>query len=200
MVCLECTGLLRGVGMTFRKQMTTSESGKMKIQVIRDHLDIVKLQEKMNDIVFDYLDTSNNYQKAMRELDPLYTQVTTFYKAYITERAGEIPSSNTYWHLFIDCCAKLCYFLASSTYYSSNELQKTPEKVEQLLTVAALSLPSIEQEENEQLLLEIFSLYSEVVEDEEKITSLRHAVLEQKGAVKQCLQQFKLFVDNEITG
>lgn len=196
---MECTGLLRGVGMTFRKQMRTSESGKMEIQVIRDHLDIVKLQEKMNNIVFDYLDTSNNYPKAMRELNPLYTQVTTFYKNYVDERAGEIPSANTYWHLFIDCCAKLCYFLAASTYYSSNALQKTPEKVEQLLTIAAFSLPSIEQEENEQLLLAIFTLYSEVVEDEEKTTSLRNVVLEQKGAVKQCLQQFKLFVDKEIT-
>jgi len=42
----------------------------MEIQVIRDHLDIVKLQEKMNAIVFDYLDTSNNYTKAMRSLTP----------------------------------------------------------------------------------------------------------------------------------
>lgn len=52
----------------------------MEIQVIRDHLDIVKLQEKMNAIVFDYLDTSNNYPKAMRGLNPLYSQVTTYYK------------------------------------------------------------------------------------------------------------------------
>lgn len=177
--------------------MRTWESGKVEIQVIRDHLDIVKLQEKMNTIVFDYLDTSNNYPKAMRELNPLYTQVTTFYKEYVDSKAGELPGANTYWHLFIDCSAKLCYFLAESMYYSSNELQKTPEKVEQLLTIAAFSLPSIEQEENEQLLLAIFALYSEVVEDEEKIASLRNAVLEQKGAVKQCLQQFKLFVDNE---
>lgn len=179
--------------------MRTSESGKMEIQVIRDHLDIVKLQQKMNDIVFDYLDTSNNYPKAMRGLNPLYTQVTTYYKEYLDNRAGELPSANTYWHLFIDCCAKLCYFLAVSTYYSSNELQKTPEKVEQLLTIAAYSLPSIDQEENEQLLSAIFALYSEVVKDEEKTVSLRNAVHEQKGAVKQCMQQFKLFVEHEFT-
>ena len=60
----------------------------MEIQVIRDHLDIVKLQEKMNAIVFDYLDTSNNYPKAMRELNPLYIQVTTYYKEYVNQRAG----------------------------------------------------------------------------------------------------------------
>ena len=194
-----CEELLRGVGITFRKQMTTWESGKMEIQVIRDHLDIVKLQEKMNDIVFDYLDTSNNYPKAVRELNPLYTQVITFYKEYLDNRAGELPSANTYWHLYIDCCAKLCYFLAASTYYSSNELQKTPEKVEQLLTVAAYSLPSIDQEDNEQLLSAIFELYREVVGNEEQTASLRNAVLEQKGAVKQCLQQFKAFVDKEFT-
>lgn len=180
-------------------ELTTWESEKMEIQVIRDHLDIVKLQKKMDDIVFDYLDTSNNYPKAMRELNPLYTQATVFYKEYLDNRAGELPSANTYWHLFIDCCAKLCYFLAASTYYSSNELQKTPEKVERLLTVAAYSLPNIEQEENEQLLSSIFALYREVVGDEEKIASLRTAVLEQKGAVKQCLQQFKVFVENERT-
>lgn len=171
----------------------------MEIQVIRDHLDIVKLQEKMNAIVFDYLDTSNNYPKAMRELTPLYTQVTTYYKEYIDQRAGELPSANTYWHLFIDCCAKLCYFLAASTYYSSNALQKTPEKVECLLTIAAYSLPSIEQEENEQLLTDILALLAEVLEDEEKTTTIRDEVLSQKGDVKNCLKQFKLFVDQELS-
>lgn len=170
----------------------------MEIQVIRDHLDIVKLQEKMNAIVFDYLDTSNNYPKAMRELNPLYIQVTTYYKEYINQRAGELPKANTYWHLFIDCCAKLCYFLAASTYYSSNALQETPEKVEHLLTIAAYSLPSIEQEENEQLLEDIMALLTEVLEDEEKVTNIRNEVLSQKGEVKQCLQQFKLFVDQEL--
>lgn len=174
------------------------ESGKMEIQIIRDHLDIVKLQEKMNAIVFDYLDTSDNYPKAMRELNPLYIQVTTFYKEYIDHRAGEIPSANTYWHLFIDCSAKLCYFLAASTFYSSNALQKTPDKIEKLLHIAATSLPSIDQEENEQLLTDIFALMSEVVEDKEKVTTLRNEVLVQKGDVKQCLQQFKLFVDHEM--
>ena len=184
--------------MTFRKQMRTWESGKMEIQVIRDHLDIVKLQEKMDAIVFDYLDTSNNYPKAMRELNPLYIQVTTFYKEYVANRVGEIPDANTYWHLFIDCSAKLCYFLAASIYYSSNALQKTPEKVEQLLTIAAYSLPSIEQEENAQILSAIFALYSEVVNDDEKADSLKNTVLDQKGSVKQCLQHFNQFVDKEV--
>lgn len=170
----------------------------MEIQVIRDHLDIVKLQEKMNAIVFDYLDTSNNYPKAMRELNPLYIQVTTYYKEYVNQRAGELPKANTYWHLFIDCCAKLCYFLAASTYYSSNALQKTPEKVEHLLKIAAYTLPSIEQEENEQLLEDIMALLTEVLEDEEKATNIRNEVLSQKGEVKQCLQQFKLFVEQEL--
>jgi hypothetical protein len=171
----------------------------MEIQVIRDHLDIVKLQEKMNAIVFDYLDTSNNYPKAMRELNPLYIQVTTYYKEYVNQRAGELPKANTYWHLFIDCCAKLCYFLAASTYYSSNALQETPEKVEHLLKIAAYSLPSIEQEENELLLTDIFALLTEVLDDEEKATIIRNEVLSQKGDVKQCLQQFKLFVDQELS-
>ncbi len=177
--------------------MRTWESGKMEIQVIREHLDIVKLQEKMNSTVFDYLDTSNNYTKAMRALTPLYTQATTFYKEYLVAKAGELPKANTYWHLFIDCSAKLCYFLAASTYYSSNELQKTPEKVGRLLTIAARSLPSIEQEENEELLAAIIALYGEVIKDDDKVAALREEVLAQKGDVKQCLQQFKWFVEKE---
>ncbi|KOY81021.1 hypothetical protein I6G82_04150 [Lysinibacillus macroides] len=171
----------------------------MEIQVIRDHLDIVKLQEKMNTIVFDYLDTSNNYPKAMRELNPLYKQATTFYKDYVEKQAGELPSANTYWHLFIDCYAKLCYFLAISMYYSSNALQKTPEQVEQLLKVAAYSLPNIDQEENDQLVTTIFALLKEVMEDEEKVATIRHEVLAQKGDTKQCLLQLKVFVDHELT-
>ncbi|MFJ7646260.1 hypothetical protein ACIQ1H_01855 [Lysinibacillus sp. NPDC097279] len=169
----------------------------MEIQVIREHLDIVKLQEKMNSTVFDYLDTSNNYTKAMRALTHLYTQATTFYKEYLVAKAGELPKANTYWHLFIDCSAKLCYFLAASTYYSSNELQKTPEKVGRLLTIAARSLPSIEQEENEELLAAIIALYGEVIKDDDKVAALREEVLAQKGDVKQCLQQFKWFVEKE---
>ena len=178
--------------------MRTWERGKMEIQVIREHLDIVKLQEKMNSIVFDYLDTSSHYTKAMRALTPLYTQATTFFKEYIESKAGELPKANTYWHLFIDCSAKLCYFLAASIYYSSNELQKTPEKVERLLAIAASSLPSIEQEENEEFLSAIFALYSDVVEDQDKVAALRENVLAQKGDAKQCLQQFKVFVEKEM--
>lgn len=179
--------------------MGTWESGKMEIQVIRDHLDIVKLQEKMDSIVFDYLDTSNNYMKAMRELKPLYTQVTTFFKEYVDGRAGELPSTNTYWHLFLDNSAKLCYFLAMAIYYSSNELQKTPEKVERLLEIAARSLPSIEQEENEEFLTAILSMYTEVIGDDAKSALLREDVLLQKGNTINCLEKFKQFVDEEIT-
>lgn len=178
--------------------METWESGEMEIQVIREHLDIVKLQEKVNGIVFDNMDTSNNYRKAMRDLNQIYTQVTTFYKDFIDGRDGEIPPANTYWYLFIDCSAKLCYFLATATYYASNELQKTPEKVEKLLEAAARTLPNIDQEENEEFLTAVLSLYTEIVGDESKMILLREEVLAQKGNVKHCLQQFKDFVDIEI--
>ncbi|UZM98479.1 hypothetical protein OL548_28390 [Lysinibacillus sp. MHQ-1] len=40
--------------------------------------------------------------------------------------------------------------------------------MEKLLHIAASSLPSIDQEENEQLLTDIFTLMAEVVEDKEK--------------------------------
>ncbi len=70
--------------------------------------------------------------------------------------------------------------------------------MERLLAIAAYALPSIDQEENEEFLTAIFALYGEVVGDDEKTTALRQGVLAQKGVVKQCLQQFKLFVDKEI--
>lgn len=170
----------------------------MEIQVIRQHLDIVKLQEKVDSIVFDYIDTSNNYKKAMRELNQIYTQVTTFYKDFIDGRNGEIPPINTYWCLFLNCSAKLCYFLASATYYASNELQKTPGKVEKLLEIAARTLPNIEREENEEFLTAIFALQTEVAADEPKTATLREEVLARKGSGQECLQQLKQFVDSEI--
>lgn len=180
-----------------QKQMEKWESGEMEMQVKREHLDIMKLQEKMDRIVFDYIDTSNNYRKAMRELNQLYTQVISFYKDFIDERADEIPPSNTYWFLFIDCSAKLCFFLASAIYYASNELQDTPKTVEKLLETAALILPNIDQEDNEAFLTAIFELYKEIVVDETKTVRLRDGVLAQKGNVTQCLQQFKQFVQVE---
>lgn len=169
----------------------------MKMQVKREHLDIMELQEKMDRIVFDYIDTSNNYRKAMRDLNQLYTQVTSFYKDYMDEYTDEIPPSNTYWFLFIDCSAKLCYFLAASIYYASNELQETPETVEKLLETAARILPNIDQEDNEAFLTAIFDLYTEIVADDTKVVRLRDEVLVQKGNVTQCLQQFKQFVQVE---
>lgn len=184
--------------MSFDKANETWESGEMEIQVIREHLDIVKLQEKMDNIVFDNIDTSNNYKKAMRELSQIYTQVTTFYKDFIDGHAGELPPKSTYWYLFIDCSAKLCYFLALATYYASNELQTTPLKVEKLLETAARTLPNIEKEENEEFLTAVFALYTEVVADEPKIVTLREEVRTRKGTVQDCLQQFKQFVDSEI--
>ena len=170
----------------------------MEIQVIREHVDIVRLQEKMNSIVFDCIDTSNNYRKAMRDLNQIYTQVTTFYKDFIDGRDGELPPANTYWYLFIDCSAKLCYFLATATYYASNELQKTPEKIAKLLETAARILPNIEQEENEEFLTAVLSLHTEIIGDGSKTALLQEEVLAQKGNVKNCLQQFKDFVDIEL--
>ena len=169
----------------------------MKVQVKREHLDIMKLQDKMDRIVFDYIDTSNNYRKAISELNQLYTQVTAFYKEFTDGCADEMPPSNTYWFLFIDCSAKLCYFLASSIYYASNELQETPEKVAVLLETAARILPNHEQEENELFLKEIFNLYSEVVADESKTERLRNEVIAHKGNVTYCLEQFKQIVQVE---
>ena len=173
------------------------ESGEMKVQVKREHLDIMKLQDKMDSIVFDYIDTSNNYKKAISELNQLYTQVTAFYKDYVDGCAEDMPPSNTYWFLFIDCSAKLSYFLASSIYYASNELQDTPEKVVTLLETAARILPNHEQEENEVFLTEILNLYAEVVADESKANRLRNEVIAHKGNVNHCLEQFKQIVQLE---
>ncbi|CAM5439311.1 putative protein OS=Lysinibacillus sphaericus OX=1421 GN=LYSIN_00363 PE=4 SV=1 [Lysinibacillus sphaericus] len=68
--------------MAFAKTNENMGEWKMEIQVIRDHLDIVKLQEKMNSIVFDYLDTSNNYTKAMDLNAFIYTGYYV-YKEYL---------------------------------------------------------------------------------------------------------------------
>lgn len=90
------------------------------------------------------------------------------------------------------------FFSRINLLFFQRATKKTPEKIERLLTIAAYSLPSIEQEENAQLLADMFALYKEVVNDDEKADSLRNKVLEQKGSVKQCLQHFKQFVDKEV--
>ncbi len=69
---------------------------------------LAQLQEKVDEIIFDYIDTSKNWGKAYKGLNNLFQQTVQFYEKYVDE--NNIPEANVYWTLFLDVVGRLIYF------------------------------------------------------------------------------------------
>lgn len=164
----------------------------MEIKLESKLLDIIDMKERMDVIVFDYMDTSNNWSKAYKELDHIFTQLCDFYKEYVSNRDGEIPSSfsnltaNTYWTLFANLTAGLAYFKALASYELQCEQGKEINclEIEQLLLIAGYGNSIIEEEsENESadLVKEVLELYRKLPIQSEKIAEFEKTVNSNKS-------------------
>lgn len=135
----------------------------MSIQIAGNYLNVVQLQERMDDTVFSYIDTTQKWDKAYPSLDNLLNQAVTFFKDYVESSNGELPKSNTYWNLFMGIASKLIYFNTVS-YYRLNDSQQNHVKENVLgsLIYAANCLPEVCNEVNSEFLKEISQSYEEI--------------------------------------
>ena len=82
----------------------------MNIQVKNNILNLAELQEKLNRVVFDYVDTTQKWEKAQENLQHLQLQLVEYFEQYISRNDGALPSGNPYWVLFLDLASRLVYF------------------------------------------------------------------------------------------
>lgn len=174
------------------------EDGNMSVRAKSELIDLLGMREKMDVIVFDYIDTSQHWQKALKGLSFLFNQVMSHFKSYVKNNDGQSPTANSYWLLFADVSAKLAYFTALATYELHNEQggEINSEDLERLLFIAGYSLPAIENEENESLLEQIFELYKKLPIQgiEKKVIEFEETVQKNNGNLKAAIA----FLHNNI--
>ena len=125
-------------------------------------LNLADLQQKMEEIVFDYIDSKPNWEKAYMLLDEMLEQTTRYFVDQVQDK-GELPQPSVYWTLFTELNAKLIYF---TTLALKNREKKssgiTNEVLANRFETAAECLVNIHTEENEEFVKEIQATFEEV--------------------------------------
>lgn len=166
----------------------------MTVKVKNDIIDLLGMKEQMDVIVFDYIDTSKHWSKALKGLSSMLQQVVSHYKSYVKRSNGQPPAANSYWLLFADLSAKLAYFNALVMHELQREKSQIANdlEIENLLLLAGYGLPAIENEENEELLEQIFDLYKKlpIENSKEKAVAFEANVRKNNGNVKEAIAYF----------
>ena len=110
---------------------------KGRVQLIN----LAKQQFKLDRIVFENIDTGNNWGKAQKLLSELVQESEMFFKDYIGNNDGQLPEVNAYWALFMDLVSKMTYFAA----YAEYQLNPKPTIAEKYAAAASF-LPNCELE------------------------------------------------------
>lgn len=128
----------------------------MQIQVTNNMLNIGILQEKLDRIVFESIDTTQNWEKALTGLEQLHTQVVDYFREIGSRSEEVLPKTNTYWLLFLNSAAKVVYFYHVAKQHITTAIDETMKQ--QLIAnfiAASCILPNNLAEDNEELMNEI---------------------------------------------
>ncbi|MGE7666588.1 GTPase [Ureibacillus composti] len=134
----------------------------LTIEIKNNLLNVSQLQEKMDEVIFDNIDTSHNWKKAYHDLDVLFNQLVAYYKNYVEQNDGKLPKSNLYWALFMDVAARLMYFRALSKKNLVNLNDLSEKEIVLFLLKNAVNCLSNVQKRNKELLEEISQTYEEL--------------------------------------
>lgn len=162
---------------------------RMTIEMKNDLLNLPSLQLKMDTIVFENIDTKPNWSKAFEQLDGLLHKVANNFNFYIAKNDGELPSSTTYWTLYMDIASKLLYFtgLAHANLIAEDDMDARAH-VSKFYELSASCIPNAHTENNEELLSEIQKSIYQLSGEEVKLTVADN--------VEQCIKAFKKFAES----
>lgn len=126
---------------------------------------IALLQNKLDEIIFDYIDSKPNWEKASKYLEEMLEESSSYFVNYVKEKE-EVPSATTFWVIFTSLHAKLIYF---STLALKNCEQKslgiTDEVLAKRFEVAASCMTDHHADDAEQFWAEMEASYKEVSND-----------------------------------
>ncbi len=168
-----------------------------QIEVKKGLINVAQLQGKVDELIFDYIDTSKNYGKAFKGLNNLFQQTVKFYVSYINEHKGSIPEGNVYWTLFADVTARLIYFKCISEKQLTN--LQTDEDVENTLEgylVAANCLPNTGSITERFLLDEISESYEEIILLDGVKGRFKQSIIEKNNSIRNNLTHLYQYAVN----
>lgn len=159
----------------------------MSIKMKNELLNLPTLQSKMDNIVFDYIDSKPNWSKAYELLDALLHKVADNFNSFVAKNDGEMPTPSTYWMLYIDIASKLIYFtsLAHSNLIAEDD-EDARAHIVQLYEIGASCIPNALLETNEELILEI----KKSIRD---INGNKQVELQLAGNAAECINSFYSF-------
>ena len=160
----------------------------MNIQVKNNILNLAELQEKLNRVVFDYVDTTQKWEKAQENLQQLQSQMIEYFEQYLSRNEGVLPSSNPYWVLFLDLASRLVYFnnLVKQNVVSDLD-EKTRNEVANAYEMAAKIFPYKQSEENDEFL-------TEIEKSLQHITNHARSVDKSSYPLSQCMETFHNYI------
>jgi len=149
-------------------------------------LNISAMESHLNQVVFDCIDTSENWARAEKELSEMERELEQFFVKTIDQNEGELPKQNSYWYLYMDIVAKVLYFrsLANSS-LNPNDEKVTAKAKAAMLTVVRI-LPNNHIEENEDFLKEVIQTISRLYNEAVEITPI---------PLKESLVNYKEYLD-----
>lgn len=158
----------------------------MNIGITNEILNVGTVQRIMDQTVFDYVDTTENNEKAYEILDDLLHQVANYFNSQIEQSGGELPKRNTYWTLFMDVVSKLIYFNGlTHMQLIDKEDSDACQHILGMYQTSARCLPNARTSENIELLEEIQKSVQQLPQRAEG-----HEKLETSGTLEECLTSF----------
>ncbi|QBK26353.1 hypothetical protein [Ureibacillus thermophilus] len=167
-----------------------------KIQVTNDLMNLFQLQEELDRILFNYVDTSQKWDIAYEELGQLLNELNTYFRNYIQSNNRQLPENEMYWSLFMDNVSRIMYFKIFAYINLQKELsEEQKEKIKHALYDAASCLPDV-QGRNYQFLQEIGQTYSHLYDDH---SQFEKTYLAKNNRLFDCIKYFHEFCLQKIS-
>ncbi|OCS88476.1 hypothetical protein [Caryophanon tenue] len=158
----------------------------MEMKTKNNRVDLMSVREFVDEIVFNHIDTSNNYEQAYKALAPKLDEGLAYLKKYMQENNGELPKSNTYWTLYATLISKISYFTAFSMW----KLQKgTVDEINTLFLASVYVLPNKATAVNEEILEDVSANYTVFQQEQQfdTVIDLHKEALNRNMTTADCL-------------
>ncbi|KGR83451.1 hypothetical protein ACTHQ8_01400 [Lysinibacillus odysseyi] len=161
----------------------------MTSQAKTNVLNLEELQEQLNHVVFDHIDTALNWERAQSKLQPLYSQAVAYFKETVEQNDGAIPKENSHWMLFMHIASRLVYFENLIKQNMSASLDEASlDQITEGYVAAAKILPNCQSDYNEEY-------FNEINKSLQQLTEGKAAVEKVSAPLSECLQTFYRYIN-----
>ena len=162
----------------------------MVIQVKNNMLNLMELQERLDNAVFEHVDTAQNWNKAQAKLHPLYSQATDYFRDVVERNEGVMPKENSYWTLFMHTVSRLVYFENLIQHNSSPTLNEDARnRIADGYITAAKILPNCQSEDNDEF-------FGEINKSLQQLTDSKMTVEKADKPLSACFQEFYRYLNS----